>query len=202
MREVGWIKSLSFTWAGVQPQNSSPKTRSHERKKIARRRIIHTSLSPVGAERRAALPATVPPGCRCTAVPAGTCQRLPGSGTARCLCPSEGRCPAAELLVSAAGVRGGGVRRCRHCCPTEGARGRVTTGSSQGGSAALPPSCPHGAAAITTQPCASQPSRRPSPPASPGAPWAWNPAELQPHEGFAAPSQTVCNACSSAPGQV
>lgn len=82
MREVGWIKSLSFTWAGVQPQNSSPKTRSHERKKIARRRIIHTSLSHVGAERRAALPATVPLGCRCTAVPAGTCQRLPGSGTA------------------------------------------------------------------------------------------------------------------------
>lgn len=37
----GWIQSLSFTWAGVQPRNSRPKTRSHERKKIARRRIIH-----------------------------------------------------------------------------------------------------------------------------------------------------------------
>lgn len=37
----GWIQSLSFTWAGVQPRNSCPKTRSHERKKIARRRIIH-----------------------------------------------------------------------------------------------------------------------------------------------------------------
>lgn len=50
--EAGWIKSLSFTWAGVQPQNSSPKARSHEGKKIARRRIIHTSSSYVGTAQR------------------------------------------------------------------------------------------------------------------------------------------------------
>lgn len=72
--EAGCTKSLSFTWARVQPQNSSPKTRSHERKKIARRRIIHTSLSYVGAERQP----TVPLWSLCTAVPAGRCQLLPG----------------------------------------------------------------------------------------------------------------------------
>lgn len=77
MGEAGWIKPLSFTWAGVQPQNSSPKTRSHERKKIARRRIIHTSLSYVGTELWPALPATVPLQSLCTAVPTGRCQLLP-----------------------------------------------------------------------------------------------------------------------------
>ena len=76
--EASWIKSLSFTWAGVQPQNSSPKTRSHERKKIARRRFVHTSLSYVGAERQPALPATVPLRSLRTVVPTGRCQLFPG----------------------------------------------------------------------------------------------------------------------------
>lgn len=92
MGEAGWIKSLSFTWAGVQPQNSSPKTRSHERKKIARRRIIHTSLSYVGAEQRVARAASRGAcGARhlMTALNQGPAQP-------RCLRPSEEPCLALE----------------------------------------------------------------------------------------------------------
>lgn len=73
--EAAWTKSLSFTWAGVQPQNSSPKTKSHERRKIERRRIIHTSSSCVGAEQcQPQFPAP-----RCPPADASFC---PGSGAA------------------------------------------------------------------------------------------------------------------------
>lgn len=92
---AGWIQSLSFTWAGVQPQNSRPKTRSHERKKIARRRIIHPYLPVLrGCGAAAAAPAPgplrsgrdpVPSWCLSGASPVPSrCQRaLPGSGAPR-----------------------------------------------------------------------------------------------------------------------
>lgn len=199
MREVGWIKSLSFTWAGVQPQNSSPKTRSHERKKIARQRIIHTSLSHVGlrCQPRCRSGAGAP---RCPPAHASTCL---DPAQPRCLCPSEGRCPAPELLVSAAGVRGGGRAELQALLPQRGGEGpgdhgQLTEWFSSVASQ-LPPRCcchRHPALHIPTQQ-ATFPSSIPQ--CSPGL-GILQSCSLT--EGVATPSQTVCNVRSSAPGQV
>lgn len=58
-RVGGCIQSLSFTWAGGQPQNSSPKTRSHERGKNSKAKDYPYFLVLCGCS--AAAPVTAAP---------------------------------------------------------------------------------------------------------------------------------------------
>lgn len=185
MGEAGWIKSLSFTWAGIQPQNSTPKTRSHERKKIARRRIIHTSLSYVGAEQEPALPATA-----LLCFPGGARQPMPAfaqdPAQPRCPCLSEGHCLAPEPPVSGARACGRGCASLREL-PAPGERGQ---GQGDPRLAALPPGCP------TLLPTLLPPPPSPVHPNLAGECLPQHPPN-SPHQarhpGRAAASQGLCN---------